>query len=202
MNQVKEQAVLILRSNPVAPDPRVEKAARSLSAAGYTVTVVGWDRTAQLPTEQKMPGYTVKRLAVKSGYGHGLANLVPLLRWQVRLLVALVRSRAEFDLIHACDFDTVLPALICQKLFGKKVVYDIFDFYADHLRATPGWLKRVIRSVDLWAISQADAVILVDDARQQQIEGSKPKRLVVICNTPEDVYNKVEEKNTGERPGR
>lgn len=41
--------VVILRSNPVAPDPRVEKEARALSGAGYSVIALGWDRSAALP---------------------------------------------------------------------------------------------------------------------------------------------------------
>jgi glycosyltransferase involved in cell wall biosynthesis len=113
-------------------------------------------------------------------------NLFPLLRWQVGLLAWLIHHRAEYDLIHACDFDTILPALICKYLFGKRVVYDIFDFYADHLRATPEWVKRLIRAVDLRAIERADAVILVDDARRAQIAGARAKRLAVVYNSPED----------------
>jgi len=72
-------------------------------------------------------------------------------------------------------------------LFKKAVVYDIFDFYADHLRRTPKIIINIIRSADLWAIRQADAVIIVDDARVKQIEGSRPRKLIVIYNSPEDV---------------
>ena len=35
---------VLLRSNPVSPDPPVEKMADTLLANGYEVTVVGWDR--------------------------------------------------------------------------------------------------------------------------------------------------------------
>ncbi len=58
----------------------------------------------------------------------------------------------------------------------KMVIYDIFDFYADHLRRTPKIIIRIIRSVDLWAIGQSDAVIIVDDARVKQIEDSSPRK--------------------------
>ena len=51
-------------------------------------------------------------------------------------------------MVHACDFDTILPALMCKWLWKIKVIYDIFDFYADHLRATPNLIKRMIRAVD------------------------------------------------------
>lgn len=155
--------------------------------AGYAVTALGWDRSAGLPCSEERDGFTILRRPIQAGYARGLMNFIPLLRWEVDLLVWLVRHRKEYDLIHACDFDTILPALAAKVLFGKKVIYDIFDFYADHLRATPEWVKRLIRVVDLWAIGRADALILVDDARREQIAGSRPKRLEVIYNSPEDV---------------
>jgi len=148
--------------------------------------VLGWDRSALLPTRERIDGVEVLRRRIRASYARGLMNLWPLLRWQIELLVWLICSRGRYDLIHACDFDTILPALVYKALFKKKVIYDIFDFYADHLRATPERIKRLIRSVDLWAIEHADAVILVDDARVVQIAGARPRRVVVIYNSPED----------------
>ncbi len=66
-------------------------------------------------------------------------------------------------------------------------MYDIFDFYADHLRNTPSLVKKIIRWLDYWAISRADAVIIADDARREQISGNHPRKLVVIYNTPDDL---------------
>lgn len=186
-------SVLICRSNPIDPDPRVEKVARALVSAGCRVGVVAWDRTGNLPAATKEDGYQLHRLPIRSSYARGLMNFPQLLRWQIGLLQWLVVHRKEYDLIHACDFDTVLPALVCKKFLGKKVVYDIFDFYADHLRATPEIIKHLIRWVDLKAISQVDAVILADDNRKEQIRGSQPRRLEVIYNSPEDKWlNPVE----------
>jgi len=178
--------VVICRSNPIAPDPRVEKEARSLSGAGYSVTVLAWDRSGQLPKHQICDGATIIRMALKADYARGLLNILPLLRWQLGLLSWLLKHRRGYDLIHACDFDTILPALLVKMLFGKKVIYDIFDFYADHLRATPHIIKIFIRSIDLWAIGVANAIILVDESRLNQIESSKPKRIAFIYNSPEE----------------
>ena len=36
--------VMLIRSNPVNPDPPVEKMADTLLKQGYQVTIVGWDR--------------------------------------------------------------------------------------------------------------------------------------------------------------
>lgn len=179
--------VLFLRSNPIAPDPRVEKEARALAAAGYTVRALGWDRTAALPARELREGWEVLRLPIRAEYGQGMANLPALLRWQRELWRWLADHREEYDLLHACDFDTVLPALLAKLLFRKRVIYDIFDFYAEHLRRTPGWIKAITRRLDLWSASLADALILVDEARRSQVRGARPRRLEVIYNSPEEI---------------
>lgn len=179
--------VVICRSNPVAPDPRVEKISRSLASDGYSVTALGWDRTGKLPRSQTTDGLRITRLSIPARYGSGLMNLPALLAWEFGLLGWLVKHRQSYEIIHACDFDTIIPALLCKMLWKKRVVYDIFDFYADHLRRTPGFLKRLIRRIDYWAIQKADGVILVDDARREQIRGSRPRALISIYNSPEDV---------------
>ena len=179
-------SILILRSNPIAPDPRVEKVACALVSAGYRVSVLGWDRGGLLPSEEQKDGFQIQRLPIKAGFGRGLENLPQLIRWQIGMTTWLIRHHQAFDAIHACDFDTILPALLCKLSWHRKVVYDIFDFYADHLRKTPTLIKRLIRAIDYKAIRYADAVIIVDDSRRQQIAGSRPRRLEVIYNSPED----------------
>ncbi len=184
-------SVLFLRSNPIDPDPRVEKAATTLVEAGYRVNILGWDRTAILKEVDRIDKIPVQRLRIPAGYGRGMQNFPALFRWQWSLLCWLIRHQVQVDIIHACDFDTVIPALLMRFLWKKKVIYDIFDFYADHLRVTPTWIKRLIRFVDRKCIGWSDGVILVDDIRLQQIEGAKPKRYVVINNTPRDVIESL-----------
>lgn len=192
--------VLFCRSNPIAPDPRVEKEARALHEAGYAVSAVGWDRSATLPTQESKDGIQIHRLPIRARFGAGLANLPALLRWQAGLLTWLIRYRQTYDLIHACDFDTILPALFVKHLFGKKVIYDIFDFYADHLRRTPQAIKSLIRALDYRAIAAADAVILVDDARREQISGAHPKHLAIIYNAPEDLGDAIQPEESAYPP--
>ena len=185
--------VLICRSNPIDPDPRVEKIARALHGFGYGVTALGWDRgaadsgAAQLPARSQNGPLTIERLLIRAEFGHGMQNLPNLLRWQWRLLSWLARRRKEYDIIHACDFDTVLPSLISKWLWRKKVVYDIFDFYADHLRATPACIKGLIGAVVLWALNRSVGLIIEDDSRWAQIEGAQPRYSTVIYNSPEEI---------------
>jgi glycosyltransferase involved in cell wall biosynthesis len=194
--------VLICRSNPIAPDPRVEKEARALAGAGYQVIALGWDRSGMLPTSEVLDGLTITRLPIKAPFGKGIMNFPQLLRWQIHLLVWLLRHRKEYDILHACDFDTILPAFCLKNLARKKVIYDIFDFYADHLRSTPSIIKKMIRAVDIWVIGKVDAVILVDDARREQIKDAKPRRMEVVYNSPQDMLDSapVESKPVQEVP--
>jgi glycosyltransferase involved in cell wall biosynthesis len=178
--------VLILRSNPVHSDPRVDKIARTLGSAGYSVHVLGWDFTGKHSPQEQRDGYTLQRLHLPVAFGRGLQNLGHELRWQLKLLGWLRRQRESFDILHACDFDTVLPALMIGRWFHKQIIYDIFDFYADMLRQTPALVKQAIRQVDLWLINRVDGVILADDSRYDQIAGADPRRSVVIYNSPED----------------
>lgn len=179
--------VLILRSNPVHSEPRVDKIAASLAAAGYPVRVLGWDFQGHHPAVEERSGYTLERIRLPVVFGRGLANVGHELRWQRRLLSWLRRERGSFDILHACDFDTVLPALAVARLHDKRLIYDIFDFYADMLRLTPAPVVNLLRAADLWAINRADGLILADDARWQQISGANPRRTAVIYNAPEDL---------------
>jgi glycosyltransferase involved in cell wall biosynthesis len=187
VTQRKKLRILITRSNPIAPDPRVEKISRALIGAGYSVLVLGWDRTGNLPERETQNGVPICRLSIHAEYGKGIGNLPQLVKWQWELWRWLLRHRREYDVIHACDFDTILPAVWMKTFFNTYVIYDIFDFYADHLRATPIMIKHLIRRIDLWAIGKADALILVDDTRVEQVVGSKPPITSIIYNSPEDV---------------
>jgi len=178
--------ILFLRANPVSPDPRVDKEAASLAAAGYDVTVLAWGRDIQQKAAEVVNGYQIIRLQVISKYAKGLLNLPAMIRWQIRLYFWLNRNAYQFDLIHACDFDTILPALLIANRHNLPVIYDIFDFYADTLNRTPGFLKHLIRGIDIWAINHAAAVILADESRLEQITDANAKQVTILYNSPDE----------------
>lgn len=184
------RSVVILRATHLHPDPRVEKIGRALVSAGYTVQALGWDREGSLPSEETSAGFPVRRLRLLAPWRSGLRNLPALLRFQFALTRWLDQHRAEYSIIHACDFDTLLPALWAKRRWGKRVVYDIFDFYADMLRRTPGGVVQWVRKAELRGISRADALILADDSRFEQVKGARfarSARRAVIYNAPEDI---------------
>lgn len=183
-NNIKKR-IVFLRSNPVSPDPRVEKEARALAEAGYVVRVFCWDRNASFPKFEYNDFGIIERAHIKAKYGSGLNNIIPLALFNFALIWYLFRNAKNYDIIHACDFDVVLPAIFVRLILKKKVVYDIFDFYSEMLRNTPKFIKFILKRLDIKLIGIADAVIIADESRRKQISGSNPKKLVVIYNSPE-----------------
>lgn len=118
--------VVLIRSNPVRPYPRLEKMANCLAKNGYGVTVLAWDRDNNYsPKEEelKLKDATVKiiRIGLKGQFSGGIKkNLRGLLKFQSFIYTWLKAHRAEYDIIHAYDFDTGYIALKCAKRFEKK----------------------------------------------------------------------------------
>lgn len=177
--------IVICRSTPVAPDPRVERIAGALSAAGFAVTIVGWDRGWNLPSQEEHPGYTVIRVHIPAPFGRGLRNLLGVLRWQAAILIWLLKNRDCYRIIHACDLDAALPGLLAARICRKQLVFDIFDSYADAFRVGP--FRWFVRWLETTVAAQSDAVIIADDARREQLAGVGPRRLVVVYNSPLDL---------------
>lgn len=179
--------VVFLRSNPVAPDPRVEKQAQTLVDRGYKVMIVGWDRYGIAPEKEDTYYGKIQRIRIPAKFGQGINNLGAMLKWQMALLKWLLKNK--YDVIHCCDFDTVMAGFLVGKIKGVKIVYDIFDFYAEMLNNTSNIIKKIIKKIDFFIINHVDAVILADESRLKQITGTNPKLLEVIYNSPTDTYN-------------
>lgn len=194
--------VLFLRSNPVDPDSRVEKEAETFLKHGIEVEIFCWDRSSDhgIHKERKQLGsYScpIYRVGFESIYGAGFKrNIRPLLRFQISIGRFLKKYHTRYDVIHACDFDTCHAAYKYCREYGLKLVYDIFDYYVDSA-GVPGALKKLIESIDHHLINNADATIICSEERQKQIAGTKPKKLVVIHNTPmSNVNNRLNDYST------
>jgi glycosyltransferase involved in cell wall biosynthesis len=174
----------MLGGTPIAPDPRIQNTARWAAGVGWRVTIVGWDRDASHPPFEHRSDYDIVRIPVEASFCAGMRNLLPLLLWQLRLLGWLWRRRSEYAAIKASDLDTVLPALLIAKLFHKRLLYDIHDFYADS-RYVPAAIAPAVRRIERFAASRADVLILPDRSRLDQVRGCRIRRVEIVHNTPE-----------------
>ncbi|MBP2657625.1 MAG: glycosyltransferase [Firmicutes bacterium] len=197
---MENACIVFLRSNPVDPDSRVEKEVNSLIKAGYKVKVVAWDRSSRYRIKEfnlNLENGVVKiyRFGIPATFGEGRKNLIAFILFQVRLFLWLFKNRKQYQILHACDFDTAYTAFYCAKLFKKKLIFDIFDYLFTHTNGRFSAFKKFIVCEQHKIINYADGTIICTEKRKEQIHGSKPKLLTVIHNsTPQvgEIISKIE----------
>ena len=180
--------VVLLRSNPVQPDPPVEKMADALLEMGIQVDILAWDRSQKNRScnIEKFPSGIAKvtRFGIPAAYGARWATLLSFLRYEWSLLAWLVRNRKNYDIIHAFDLDTGIVAWLSSKLYCKKLVFHVLDSYADTHFFSDSIIKRIVHKLEMALINSAEATLICTEERKAQIYHSTPKRLEIIHNTP------------------
>lgn len=157
----------MLLANGYRPDPRVLKEAHALSAGGYPVTIIAWDREGDLPADERDSGIHIRRVQnVRSSYGAGFRQMLRLPRFWRQAWRML--NEEQPDIVHCHDFDTLPPGLLWAKLHRKPVIYDAHDYYAEmqapRLTGLIGKaLLRAFEAADQFLSRLVDAVITVDE---------------------------------------
>ena len=142
------------------------------------------------------PRFILKILNVKAPFGKSsLASYIPMLLYfplfWVWTLLNLVMFRPS--VVHACDLDSVLPCYVYKKIFGKKIVLDIFDRYAmTFIPRRFSILFSLINSVEEFFAKESDVLITVGE-RVLETFRKRPKHCTIISNFPDDYYVHREE---------
>ena len=180
--------VVMIRTNGVNPDPRVEKEVNSIIKNGdHTVTVLAWDRDNDKDSKDYLylsnGQAKIVRFGIPSEWGGGFKkNLAPLIKFSIKVHLWLKENENLYECIHACDLPTAMMATPYIK--RKKFVYDIFDYFPDTAHA-PRLVLNYARKKEKQMIEMADATIICSEQRKKQIGNAKPKNLIVIHNSPD-----------------
>jgi glycosyltransferase involved in cell wall biosynthesis len=190
-------AVMLL-SNAFRPDPRVLKEAVSLSNSGFEITILCWDRQAELKPAELLPsGIKIIRIQnIRSSYGIGARQLlkVPLF-W-----VAAQRHlrRISPAIVHCHDFDTLPAGLFFRLFHHTQVIYDAHEYYTEFIKPRLGGVSGgIIRIIIGWleAIGAhlANAIVTVDGTlatiykkrnRNVVILGHYPMKSMALLSNP------------------
>jgi len=185
MNDNPKIKVALVRSRAI--DPAVHKIARALSQSGYSVDLLVWSREGKPSSSDNSRDYNVHSFNLKAPYFKpSLLFYLPL--WWLYELYFLLKNR--FDIIHACDLDTLFPAIIARIFKAAGLCYTIFDFYADILPVkVPGFIRKCAASMEKFGIGFTGVLFIVDETRYEQVKGARISRLEYIYNSPEDDMN-------------
>jgi glycosyltransferase involved in cell wall biosynthesis len=88
------------------------------------------------------------------------------------------------SVVHACDLDALVPALVARWAFGVRVVYDIFDHFADKISGVPPFVRAVLRRIDGRLARMADLVIVTDHHRRKLLSDTGDVPVGIIMNVP------------------
>jgi len=144
-------------------DPAVNKVAKTLSENGHDVQLLVWDRQHTLGAEEG-DGYTIRKFNLRAPYDK-FAVLFCLPIWWIYEFFFLLRHKC--DVIHACDLDTLIPAILAKFIKRVPLCYTIYDFYANNLpdgrfRLLRKALRSLVASVERFGIRFTDVLFLVD----------------------------------------
>lgn len=182
-----DRSVILIRSRAI--DSAVFKLADTLFKNGFKVQLLIWDRQNNL-NEEDYP-YEIHKFNLKAPYDKLMAILYFPIWWIYEFYFLLCHS---VDVIHACDLDTLWPAIIVKFIKRTLLFYIIYDFYGDNIVESSS-IRQLVTFLEKLGIKYTDTLFLVDESRYEQVKGSKIKKIVYIYNSPHDIYPKKEIKN-------
>jgi hypothetical protein len=165
------------------------KEAESLQNNGFNLTILCWDRHAELIPEETLPsGIKIIRIQnIPSSYGIGSRQLFRIPKFW--LAVQPYLKTISPHIIHCHDFDT-LPAGLWFGLFHHiPVIYDAHEYYAElvkpRLHGIMGWLLyRIIKLSEQFGAHYSRAVVTVDDTLATVYQ-KQNRNVIILGHYPE-----------------
>ncbi len=177
--------VVMLLSNAFRPDPRVLKEANSLAAAGYTVTIICWDRLSELPSEDTLEsGVRLLRIQnVRTVYGAGARQILKTPRfWSAAVRKALP---LEPDVVHCHDLDTLYAGWQVKRKLGCKLLFDAHEDYPALMSLyLPGIFVYLLRLFERYLLKRVDATVAASSVFMDKLNSAGFSPLVHIPNVP------------------
>jgi glycosyltransferase involved in cell wall biosynthesis len=147
--------VIVIVSNDLCTDQRVQKVCKSLIDRNHEVTLVGRMLANSLPLD--LP-YKTKRFNLL--YSSGPLFYIAL---NIRLLWFLLFTPC--DAIHANDLDTLLPAWLVAGLRRKMLVYDTHEYFTGvpELQTRP-FVRKIWEFIEGVIFPRLKRIITVNDS--------------------------------------
>jgi glycosyltransferase involved in cell wall biosynthesis len=192
--RVARRVLIIVENLPCPFDRRVWQEARTLSAAGYLVSIICPKAPGFEKGFEDIDGIHIHRhwlpKEADGALGYALEYSVALLmEFWLSLKVAFGRG---FDVLQACNPpDTIFLIGGFYKLFGKKFVFDHHDINPELYEAKfgrKGWGRRLLLFLERMSFRTADLVISTNESYRNiavNRGGKDPADIVVVRSGPD-----------------
>lgn len=147
--------IIVIVSNDLCTDQRVQKVCSSLQKLGHSVTLTGRLLPNSLPLD----------LSYKSQRFKLFFNRGPLFYINLNLRLLWHLLFVPCDAIHANDLDTLLPAWIAAGLRRKMLVYDTHEYFTGvpELQKRP-LVKKIWELIESLIFPRLKRIITVNDS--------------------------------------
>jgi len=172
--------VVIIRSNEVNPDPRVQKYVDYLESKSIDHIILGWNRIG-IAANKNNYIYFERR----AKYGMRFKNILNKLLWFKFIIRYLIFNKKNYEIVHACDFDTALPVYIASIITRKRYIFDVFDWMSDN--GKKGLFNKILRTLENYVAKKASNVIVCEEERKSQLNIDKSE-VLVMPNIPGNNY--------------
>jgi glycosyltransferase involved in cell wall biosynthesis len=187
--------VLFISENaPVPADRRVWNQARTLTEAGWQVTIACAAGGRHTEPYEVLEGIEIHRfpLAPAAGGPIGYLREYAQAMWRLRSPGRRLARRQRFDVVHACNPpDFLLLAARSLRRHGTRFVFDHHDLvpelYRSRFGGDTGVMYRVALALEQIAFRQADVTIATNESyRRIAIERGRkaPEDVFVVRNGP------------------
>ena len=188
--------ILMVLDHSFPPDLRVENEARSLTEAGYAVTVFSIGPSDR-PDVEMHDGYRIVRSRLPAGIRNklrGLAGTLPLLDLFLWIEIRRLNRRRRIDALHAHDLYLFGACLRAGRGLGIPVVGDMHENWVEALKSYD-WSTRppgsLVVNLDRWArlerrwSERVDSLIVVIEEMKERLieDGLRREDIVVVPNT-------------------
>ena len=205
------RVLIIVENLPCPFDRRVWQEARTLTAAGYVVSIICPKAPGYEKSFERIDDIDIHRHALPKEadgvLGYALEYSVALvMEFWLSLKVLFGRG---FDVIHACNPpDTIFLIGGFYKLFGKKYVFDHHDINPELYEAKfgkRGFGRKLLVALERMSFNTADMVISTNESYRSiaiQRGGKNPKDVHVVRSGPDLSRMKIVPTNPALKHGR
>lgn len=172
--------LVFIRSYLSAYDARMGKHFRVMGRLGIPFRFIGWNRDGR-PLRTGAHEILYERASRLGARWH---NALAIIGWNLFLARTLFRLRREIAAVHAVDLDTAAAAFLFCRLFGKPLIFDVYDKYTAvrSIDGPAGWL---LDALERYIARRADLTLLASEDRFGQMDLPKDlPNVLVLENVP------------------
>lgn len=172
--------IVFVRSYLSELDGRMIKYFDALKHYGIDFIFIGWSRKNSHDNKKNNEIIFNKSASI----GGGWRNALNIILWNFFIFYSLFKNRSKIEAVHSVDLDSSIPAYLFCRLFGKKLIFDIYDKYTA-VRNITGLVGKLIDYIERYIAINTDLTLLAGEDRYEQLQIPRfQKNCLVLENVP------------------